>query len=534
MVVSNFILSKAAAAPTTLQSINPATKELMGQVPIMGRDQVEEAVQRAWKAYENWGLLEYHKRARKILKVQELIEKQKDDLACLIANEVGKPLVEAYMSEMTGPLDTCTWLAQNTELKLQEQIIQLANPLLSSKQSFLTFEPLGVIGVIAPWNYPFAIPMMTVLMSVMVGNTVVLKPSEKSSLIGIRIGELFQAAGFEEGVVSVVTGDKTTGEHLSRTKLAKLIFTGSFEGGSEVMAQAASNVTPVSLELGGKDAAIVLPDAPIDWTASGLVWGAFTNAGQACASVERVYIVRGKRTQKLIDAIVSKAKQLKIGVPTDQTVDVGPLIDERQLSKVVNHVDNAREMGAKVLCGGTRRDDLGGFFFEPTVLTDVNHSMEIMRHETFGPVLPIMIVDNEDQAIELANDSEYGLSASVWSKNIARAEGIARDLNVGTVCLNDCLVTHACPQVPWGGIRKSGFGKTHSQFGLYDLVNVKHISMDAAGGSPRLWWYPYGPSRVRTARAGFKLLHGRFPFGKLAGLVCLLWNIWRKPKPTNR
>lgn len=518
-----------ASKIASIQSVNPATREVIGEVPVMGQAEVEAAVEKARKTFETWQLLDYGKKAKRIRKLRTVISQRADELAQLISSEVGKPMSEAFMTELTGPLDTCTWLVDNAERLLQDQMVQLTNPLLASKQSIIAFEPLGVVGVIAPWNYPFSIPMMTILMAVMVGNTVVLKPSEKSPLIGIKIGELFTLAGFPEGVVTVVTGDRSTGEFLSRSKLSKLIFTGSVQGGSAVMAQAAAKLTPVVLELGGKDAAIVLPDAPVEWTAKGLVWGAFTNAGQACASIERVYIIKGKHTDRLIAKIVEETKKLQIGNATDPNVDVGPLIDDVQLSKVEQQVEEAKDAGANVLCGGKRRDELGGFFFEPTVITNVDHSMRIMREETFGPVMPIMIADNEDHAVELANDSEFGLTASVWSGKLGRAENVARDLNVGTVYINDCLFSHACPQLPWGGLKKSGFGRSHAQFGLIDLVNVKHISIDSAGGINRLWWYPYGLAKIKMVKGGLNFLHGSF-FKSIGGFFNFVFNWLKKPK----
>lgn len=514
----------------TLVSINPANKEVVGEVPIMGGTEVNEAVESGWKAFETWQFVDFNKRARLLLKLRKIMEGQADEIAQLVCKEVGKPLTEAYLAELTGPLDTCVWLVENAERTLKDQVINLTNPLLSSKQSLITFEPLGVIGVISPWNYPFAIPMMTILAAVGVGNTVVLKPSEKSPLIGIKIGELFEKAGFPEGVVSVITGDRSTGEHLSRARLSRLIFTGSVEGGRKIMAQVAPNLTPLTLELGGKDPAVVLPDAPVEWTARGLTWGAFTNAGQACASIERAYLIKGKRNDRLLEKVVEYTKSLKLGDPSDPTVDVGPLIDEIQLEKVIGHLEQARAMGATILYGGNRRDDLGGFFLEPTVLTNVNHKMDIMRKESFGPVLPIMVAESEDEAVELANDSDFGLTACVWGKNLGRAEAIARDLNVGTVLINDCLFSHASPQLPWGGLKKSGFGRTHSTFGLLDLVNIKHINLDAAGGINRMWWFPYGEPRVKTVRGGLKFLHGSFPFGKIKGCFQFIWNMFRRAK----
>ena len=514
----------------TIESINPATKEVLGEFPVMSENQVKEAVERSWKAFEDWQILDFHKRAKYILKLRKIIAKQSEEIANLISSEVGKPLSEAYASELTGTLDTCVWLADNAERLLKDQMISLDSPILSTKQSVIAFEPLGVIGIISPWNYPFSIPMMTILMSLMVGNTVVLKPSEKSSLVGIKIADLFKEAGFPEGVVSVVTGDRVTGKHLTENKLSKLIFTGSVEGGKNVMQQASKGVCPVTLELGGKDAAIILPSAPVKWTAAGVAWGAFTNAGQACASIERLYVLQSKRSDQFIEELVKFTKQLKVGAATDPTVDIGPVIDQGQLDKIESLVNDAKENGAKVLTGGSVVKDADGFFFEPTILTDVTNSMAIMQEETFGPVLPIMKVESEDEVVDLVNDSEFGLTASIWGKNLRRAEDIARDLEVGTVYINDCLFSHASPQLPWGGIKHSGFGRSHSHFGLMDLVNIKHINIDAAGGAKRIWWYPYGPSRIKMMNGGLHAFHGSFPFGKLSGLVRFVSNIAKKPK----
>jgi succinate-semialdehyde dehydrogenase/glutarate-semialdehyde dehydrogenase len=276
------------------------------------------------------------------------------------------------------------------------------------------------------------------------------------------------------------------------------------------MASAAKHLTPLTLELGGKDAAIVLPDAPVDWTARGLVWGAFTNAGQACASIERLYLVKGENTDQLVSRIVSYTKALNLGAGMVPSTQVGPLIDEAQLSRVAAQVEEAKSAGAMVLCGGKTRQDLGGYFYEPTVLMNVSHSMKIMQEETFGPLLPIMVV------------------ASIWTQDLDRAENIAEDLEVGTVTINDGLFSFACPQAPWGGIKKSGIGKSHSHFGLMDLVNVKHISIDSAGGIHRQWWYPYDNKRLKVAQCAIDLLHGSSWTKKLKALCYMPFHIFRR------
>ncbi|MBS2008820.1 MAG: aldehyde dehydrogenase family protein, partial [Cyanobacteria bacterium SZAS TMP-1] len=319
---------------TTLESINPATRAVLGRVPVSSEDDVRLAVERAWHAYEDWQLTSIKKRAKHIANLRKIIASRADEIAQLISEEVGKPLPESYFSELSGPLDTCLWLINSGEKLLADQAVTLTNPLLATKQSLITYEPLGVVGIISPWNYPFSIPMMTAIMALYAGNSVVIKPSEKSPLIGIKIGELFLEAGFPPGCVEIITGDRQTGEYLSKSRLGRLIFTGSVGGGQGIIAQSANSLTPVSLELGGKDAAIVLPDAPIEWTARGITWGAFTNAGQACASVERVYIVKGKQTEELIKAIVSATQKLKVGPSSDPLSDMGPLIDQSQLDKV--------------------------------------------------------------------------------------------------------------------------------------------------------------------------------------------------------
>jgi succinate-semialdehyde dehydrogenase/glutarate-semialdehyde dehydrogenase len=509
----------------TFKSVNPANLQVLGEIPLMGKSQVDDAVALSWQASQAWGLTSYRQRRQLIMRLRDIIERQKDDLAALISQEVGKPMLESYLADLSGPLNMCVWLANNTEKHLAEQRIKLDNPFLSSKQHVITFEPLGVIGIISPWNFPFSIPMMTILMALMVGNTVVLKPSEKSSLVGIKIGELFQLAGFPDNVVSVVTGDRTTGEYLSKCHLAKLIFTGSVGGGAQVMSQASSVPTPVCLELGGKDAAIVFPDAPPEWTAKGLTWGAFTNAGQACASIERVYLIKGKNTEKLIEEIVAKTKSLRVGPAWNEQSEIGPLIDEFQFNVVANQVDNAVKNGAKILCGGKRVEGLNGYFYEPTVLLDVNHAMRIMNEETFGPVLPIMIVASEAEALQLANQSDFGLTASIWTKDLKKAKTLATELKTGTVYINDCLFSHAMPELPWGGLRKSGFGRSHSHFGFLDLVNIKYIAVDKAGGAHRLWWYPYGKSRGKQMRGGLASFHASFPFGRLKGLYSFISNM---------
>lgn len=505
-----------------IASINPYTLEVLFEVPNASGAEVSEAINLAWRSSfdSKTGIDE---RLALIMGLRDLIAARADEIAQLITFEVGKPIAECYSSEIASVLDTCVWLSKNAKKILASKQVKLANPLFRSNRSFLDYKPLGVVGIISPWNFPFSIPLTAILHAVAAGNTVVLKPSEKSPLVALLIKELFDEAGFPKGVLNVVTGDNNAGAELAQSsKLGRLILTGSVNAGKSVMACAARTLTPVTLELGGKDAAIVLPDAPVDFTARGLVWGAFMNGGQACASIERVFIVKGSRTEALIEALVEKTRALKVGNPLNPEVEVGPVIDELQLSRIENQVETAKSQGAKVLVGGARPKDFKGFFYQPTLVTDVKPYMSYMLEETFGPVMWIHVVDSVEDAIRLTNVSDYGLTASIWTGSHAYARAIAPRLDVGTVYVNDCIFSHAAPELPWGGTKDSGIGRSHSSAGLLDMVSLKNTNYNAAGTNSKLWWYPYQSSQFEALRGGIQLLHGSGLKKRLSGLASLL------------
>jgi succinate-semialdehyde dehydrogenase/glutarate-semialdehyde dehydrogenase len=327
-------------------------------------------------------------------------------------------------------------------------------------------------------------------MALMVGNTVVLKPSEYTLLVGLKIGEIFQAVGLPDGVLNVIPGDGSTGEALAEAPVNKIIFTGSVSTGRKVMMAAAKNLTPVVLELGGKDPMIVCRDADLEVAASAAVWGAFTNSGQLCASVERCYVDE-TIAQEFMAKVVEKTEQLRQGITERLDTDVGSMANENQLRIVEQQVVDAMARGATVLCGGQQNRELQGLYFKPTVLTNVDHSFSIMREETFGPVLPIMTFETEEEAVRLANDTVYGLTASVWTKDIERGKRLASQIEAGTVMVNECAYTHALPQTPWGGVKQSGVGRTHSKLGLKELVAVEHIHVNRLATVKDFWWYGY-------------------------------------------
>jgi len=483
-------------APRCVSSVNPATGETVRELPCASEREVRDAVMRARSAHPAWFALGTRRRIAILKKFQHLVYERKSEIAKLITSEVGKPSVEALTTEVIVALDSARFYIENGYSLLHEEPLRHGNLAMKTKAGRILHEPYGVIGIISPWNYPFSIPATESLAALVAGNAVVLKPSEFTSLIALELAELFHRAGVPKDVFQVIVGDGATGAALLNSELDKLIFTGSVATGKRIAQIAAARLLPVVLELGGKDPMIVLDDADIDVASSGAVWGAFVNAGQTCLSVERCY-VHHSIYEPFLDACVRKTKQLRVGNGMDPQTDVGPMIHERQLRIVEQQVEDAVAQGARVLTGGTWLPDLGPNFYAPTVLADVNHNMQIMREETFGPVLPIMPFETEDEAVRLANDSEYGLAASVWTRDRARGEAFARRIAAGTVLVNDAVSCFGISEAPHGGVKSSGIGRTHGRFGLEEMVRIKYVASDRLPGMKKVWWYKYGESFSR-------------------------------------
>jgi succinate-semialdehyde dehydrogenase/glutarate-semialdehyde dehydrogenase len=504
-------------------SYDPATGEEIGRAPLASPEDVRRAVIRARTAQLSWASLSFHERARVILKARELLLAERDEIALLISRETGKPIAEAISMEIVPTLDAMHYFAHASESLLRPQKIDIGQYGMMGRSSTIRFKPLGVVGIISPWNFPLATPLDEVVMALMAGNAVVLKPSELTPLIALKIGELFNRAGLSTGLLEVLTGDGSTGAALIEARVDKIMFTGSVATGKRVAEAAARYLIPVVLELGGKDPMIILEDADIKNAARGAVWGAFANSGQACASVERCY-VHESIAPKFIEAVVAETKALKQGVGTETAVDIGSMTNERQLQIVEDHVSDAEKRGAKILTGGKRGDNRKGYFYQPTVLTNVDHDMTIMRDETFGPVLPVMTFKSDDEAVKLVNDSVYGLTASVWTKNIARGRQIAERIEAGTVMVNEVVYTHGIAQTPWGGVKDSGYGRTHGRAGLLELVTPQHIHVNRVFFLPDLWWFRYNQNAAKL----FRGLAGRFTTGSLLQTSLLLPQIVRR------
>lgn len=510
------ITTQELATPSTIVSRNPATGEALGEVPIQSAEQVREVVARAHAAQKAWARLEPAERGRKLLAFRDLIVQNSEDIAARISRENGKTRIEALAAEVFLIADLTTYFAKRADKLLAPKPI--AMHLLKHRRSYLHYAPRGVVGIIAPWNFPFSIPLSEAIMALIAGSAVVIKPSEVTPLIALHAKTLWDETGLPKDLLQVVIGEGATGRALIEADVQQIIFTGSVVTGRKVAAACGERLIPCILELGGKAPAIVCEDADLERTARALTWGAFMNSGQVCASVERVYV-----PEKLHDALVARVRTLtealRQGDPSQHDTDVGAVCFAQQLVVAETQVRDAVEKGAQIVAGGARKPGEGQFF-APTVLTGCSQDMRVMREETFGPLLPIMKVRDEEEAIALANDSHLGLVAYVFGTDRARARRIAERIDAGTVMINDVLGSYAMPETPWGGVKQSGLGRTHSDDGLRDLCEVRHVHYNLLpAGERELWWYPYGEKTWGIARRMVRGLFGKNAVAKVSALV---------------
>jgi acyl-CoA reductase-like NAD-dependent aldehyde dehydrogenase len=499
---------ESATAVAHLESFNPATGESIGSVPVTPPEQVQAVVDSVARVQPAWGQLTLEARGRYLERAVEVLLDESDEIRDLIVREQGKPRNEAFSMELLPTIDALGWIAKAGAEILSEEKVSMPQLFLKTKRSAFVYEPLGVIGVISPWNYPWSIPFGEVALALMAGNGVVLKPASLTPLIGERIVSVFSRAGVPEGLVRVVHGPGT-GAALAESSVGKVFFTGSVETGRSVAEACARRLKGCVLELGGKDPMIVLADAHLEHAIAGAVWGGFANAGQTCSGIERVYVERSV-ADRFIAGVVARADRLRVGDPTSWDTEIGPMVSAEQRELVRELVDDAVAAGATLRCGGPVEAPSGleGAFYSPTVLTGVSHDMRIMREEIFGPVLPITVVDSEAEAVALANDSQFGLGASVWTSDRTRGERIAAEVQSGMVWINDHMFSHGACQCAWGGVKDSGLGRTHSKFGLYECVNVKLRTWEGSVVRDP-WWHPYDETLGKALSATAELLYGK-------------------------
>lgn len=485
---------------------SPADGSAIGTLECDTDAEVAAAIDRARSAQPAWAGLDPSVRAGFLRSAADILIDRIDDIVETITRESGKPATEALMIDVFAAADALTHYAKHGPSYVAPETVKPHGVLRLTKKVRLHHQPLGVVGVISPWNGPLILTLNPAIQALIAGNTVVMKPSEVTPWSGALAGEILNAAGLPDGVAQVVMGDGQTGAALVEGGVDKIHFTGSVATGRKIAEACGRQLIGCTLELGGKDAMIVCADADLDAAAGGAVAGSMFNTGQYCCGTERVY-VHESVAEAFTTKVVERVDALRQG---PAGADVGPMCWDRQLDKVIEQVDRAVAGGAEVLAGGRRNPDLpDGLFFEPTVLTGVSHDMAVMTDETFGPVLPIVTFSTVEEAIELANDSIYGLSGSVYTSDVEQGERIATRLKTGSVSVNDMAVTYGIPEAPFGGRGDSGVGQANGLAGVRSFCHTQPVVIDRQGGKQTAQQYPYSPKGEKALKAIIRMAFGR-------------------------
>ena len=516
--------SLAALPRRAVESRDPATGTVWRRFDALDAAQVDALVARARSAQLAWQGRPLRERIDALDAFHGELFRRRLDVAGIISRENGKAIPEALASEVAVTLDMVRFVTRNAPTLLSAPWFTPSSLAFWRKRARIEHEPFGVIAVISPWNYPFMLPAGLVLAALVTGNVVVLKPSEFTPSSAALLAELFQAAGLPEGVFSVAQGDGVTGSCLTRARVDKVFFTGSEATGRRVALACADRLIPCVLELGGSDAAVVLRDADVGHAASGILWGRFANGGQTCVAPKRVFVEQ-EAYPAFVAAMRDRIARLRASPAADGSFDVGGLIRPSQGAALASQLNDALENGAQIVA----RSSLGSNQHDaivPTVLTDAPPHARVLREETFGPLLPILSVRDAEEAVERANDTAFGLSASVWSRDRARALGVARRLCAGTVMINDSATVAGMPDIPHGGVKASGTGRAHGMAGLEECVRPRATIDDRFTSWRQAWWFGYSPRSTANFDSFIRLAHGRslrVRFGGIAGSLRLLF-----------
>jgi acyl-CoA reductase-like NAD-dependent aldehyde dehydrogenase len=498
------------APPISAQKIdveNPATGQVVASIPVVPPERIPELVERARAAQQGWEALGFEGRAQLLRRCQKWVIDNSDRIIETIVSETGKAWEEAQLAEVSYAAAAFGFWAKNAEDYLADEKVKTASPFVKGRKLIVRHVPVGVVGVIGPWNYPLTNSFGDCIPALAAGNAVILKPSEVTPLTALLMAECLRECGVPENVYQVAPGFGETGGALVDA-VDFLMFTGSTATGKRVMERAAQTLTPIALELGGKDPMLVCADADLERAANAAVHYSMQNAGQTCISTERLY-VEAPIYDEFVSLVTQKVGQLRTGAPHGPgSTDLGAVIHPPQADIVDAHVRDAVDKGARVVVGGKRSDD-HGHFYEPTVLVDVDHTMTCMRDETFGPTLPIMKVADADEGVRLANDTPYGLQASVWTKDVAKGEKLARRMEAGAVTVNDAQINYVALELPMGGWKTSGLGTRHGPDGIRKYTKSQSLVVTRFAPKRDLHMLPYSAKRTKLISRMLKLVYGR-------------------------
>jgi len=448
----------------SIKTINPTTEEIIAEYQNITETDLKNKIAKSREAFSKWKT-DSKNRAMFLHLLSEELRKNKESLAKVATQEMGKPLKESL-----AEVEKCAWVMEfygdNGETFLNPESVNT-----DARKSFIAFEPIGIIASIMPWNFPYWQALRFAAPSLMAGNTIVLKPASVTMQCGIQIEKMFAKTGFPEGIFQTLVSDSSMAEKLIDSDINAVTFTGSNVVGAKVAQRATSQIKKCVLELGGSDPFIVCSDADVDKASTGAVKGRFINCGQSCIASKRFFVVKNL-AKEFIEQFVQKVEKLNVGDPMSESTDIGPLVNADGLHRIDTMVKDAVSKGARVLTGGKRLKDKG-YFYAPTVLDNVTSEMMVAREEVFGPVAPVTVVESEDEAIRLANSSQYGLGASIWTKNLEKAEKLSRLIESGIVSVNNVVISD--PRVPFGGVKQSGFGRELSRYGMLEFVNIKSV-----------------------------------------------------------